>query len=184
MRSISLATLAVALLQYSSALASNHLARRDYDNREYYAVELGKHTDPVEAAQRLQLDYEGPLGEIAGHYIFAGPKSDEDVVDNYRRRRKRRDAGESDIHIISSAKQETKKRHHKRVPAPPRIQSHANRGLLSTSDFPDGTKIMSEIAKTMEIHDPLFPKQWHLVGDPISAIAGNLLIRCPVQPAF
>lgn len=167
MRSISLTALALALLQCSSVVSASHIARRDYDSREYYAVELGRGTDPAEAAQQLQLEYEGPLGEIPGHYIFAGPKSDQDVVENYKRRRRRRSAGESgdgdgDIDIVSSAKQ-YKKKLHKRVP-PPRIQSHKARDLFTTSDFPDGPKIMKNIAETLEIHDPLFPKQWHLVG--------------------
>ncbi|KAK5113124.1 hypothetical protein LTR62_003703 [Meristemomyces frigidus] len=149
-------------------LAGHSLAvyKPDYDAHDYYAVHLRSGQQPEHVAQQLDLHYEGPLGELEDHYMFRRSttehaydhiKSEKEAL---RLRRRRREAGAEEAHILDhmlwTQKQDLAKRFklEKRgvIPAWPR------------QDMPVPALVQEglQIAKEMSISDPIFQEQWHL----------------------
>ena len=139
-----------------------HVARQDHDRNHYYAMHLDPHVDPRTLASSLGLTFEGCLGELDHHYLFSLSRNEQDgLLDDplSHRLQKRSFADEPDIRqgILYMERQIPKKRHVKRWPQP---VPHSPR-------FPDGDEIpplVQEVARILEISDPMFPIQWHLLN--------------------
>ena len=156
-----IALLQLASLDIASAVAPV-LRPRDYDSREYYAVQLSSGIAPESLARDYGFEFEGRLGELDDHYLFSGPLSDTDVIEDYRQRRKskRWDVGERDEdQIIYWEKQKLKKLEKRIVPP--------NRRRATTSPQKRNkflVKQLEKIARKLDIEDPIFGEQWHLVN--------------------
>jgi kexin len=141
------------------AAAAQHLPPRNYTTHDYYALHISPSSSPSELATHLGLAYEGPLGALTDHHVFKAPKHDNDIVDDaqqeLKRRRRKREAG-VESHPLDSVyftqKQKVKPRHWKRNVLP-------ERGGLPVTD---AIKAQREVAKKLEIHDPIFEEQWHI----------------------
>ncbi|KAH8682409.1 peptidase S8/S53 domain-containing protein [Xylariales sp. PMI_506] len=139
------------------------LRRRNFDVNDYYVVHLDKGTQPELIAARLGLTHEGPLGELADHYIFSGSKQDDDLVRTELKERKRK-RSLGGVDLLDSVQFAQKQKLHaplqKRVvppkpagfyPLEPRQEADANAVIRQ-----------QEVMTKLGISDPIFNEQWHL----------------------
>jgi len=153
--------------RYSLVLANSNqrrvkVPRQDHENNHYYAVHLSSDAAIDEVRQLLGLTYEGRLGELDGHHLFSLPRENsqpnlgDSVVDriatdrdNIDRLNKRDVLGSG---ILYLEKQRLKRLH--------------KRALIPRQGLPDGDipTLVSEVERDLEITDPLFPVQWHLLN--------------------
>jgi kexin len=158
-----IALLQLASLDIASAVAPV-LRPRDYDSREYYAIQLSSGIAPESLARYFGFEFEGRLGELDDHYLFSGPLSDTDVIEDYRRRRKSKRSlwdvgGWNEDQIIFWEKQKLKKLEKRIVPPNRRrattLPQKRNKSLV---------KQLEKVARKLHIEDPIFGEQWHLVN--------------------
>lgn len=147
---------------------------RDYNTHDYYALHLEPSTSPLEVATSLGLEYEGRLGELPDHHVFYSVRQQGDVVKDARRelreRRRKREVG-TQQHILDgvlfSQKQKPKPRMQKRLFIPPLAErmgiAHSG-GPMPVEVTPVDSSIakQKEIARSLDIQDPIFSEQWHL----------------------
>lgn len=151
------------------------LHKRDYDSHDYYAVHLRPGIQPESLSSHLGLHYEGPLGELEDHHIFRASDRQHEydhigsAVQDLRRRRRKREAGASDPHVLDHILLSQKQELHKRFPLVKRHTPssnlaglHSHRGADSTPPIQDAVQKGLEIAETLGINDPIFQDQWHL----------------------
>jgi kexin len=142
------------------------LRPRDYESRDYYALHLTRDVSPEHVARQLGLVHEGPIGELDDHHLFSTPTSKDDVVsahlEDLRRRKRAKRSSEWDLSdaVLLAEKQKLKKLV-KRIP-PSRRQGPPPAIEAGTSDSP-GTVKLESIVKALDIKDPIFNLQWHLV---------------------
>ncbi|KAF2186919.1 hypothetical protein K469DRAFT_725573 [Zopfia rhizophila CBS 207.26] len=149
------------LLAAASLAMAGHLPPRNYATHDYYAIHLSSSISPTELAAHLGLTYEGKLGELADHHVFKTPKHDNDIVNDavqeLKRRRRKREVG-LEPHPLDSVqfnqKQKIKPRHWKRSVIP-----EVSRAGPPASD---AVTTQREIARALEIKDPIFEEQWHI----------------------
>jgi kexin len=155
---------ALGLLAFISSVSTSYLRVRDYETHDYYAIHLDSSASPVQVAASLGLDYEGPLGELPDHYIFSSLQREDDIVQEMRRRKRKRHVGDIDVldSILFSQKQKPKPRMQKRGfeferhGAPPPIPPVTDVAVDSS------IAKQREIARALNIQDPIFAEQWHL----------------------
>lgn len=148
---------------------------RDYSTHDYYALHLEPSVLPIQVASLLGLEYEGPLGELSDHYVLSSVRQQADVVQDalrdFRKRRRKREIRAEDAvldRILLSQKQKPKPRMHKRAvlpPPSPRATSPAAVGQAPPDIPADDASPMAkqrEIARSLDIRDPIFNEQWHL----------------------
>jgi kexin len=117
----------------------------------------------------LNLTYDGPLGALVDHHVFKAPKHENDIVDDavqeLKRRRRKREIG-LDPHPLDdikfTQKQKVKPRHWKRSIIPPRPRAGPPAGGIETEGETESATLQREVAKKLEIRDPIFNEQWHL----------------------
>lgn len=164
----------LSLLRFA-ALASlapvTSAGKRDYDKRDYYVLHIDRSAEPSHIAARLGLAHEGQLSDLTDHHVFSAPKVDIDVVKTERRRRKRDNTGEDVLDsVLFSAKQEARMRHVKRDIPPimdqPLVREAPLEGKIlsrqSTKPVAAAVKEQADLAKELDIQDPIFGEQWHL----------------------
>ncbi|KAF2482338.1 peptidase S8/S53 domain-containing protein [Neohortaea acidophila] len=155
--------LATALLL--SSASSSHLIKRDYDSHDYYAVHLSPDIPPHQVAESLGLHYDGPLGELRDHHIFrASDRHDHDHVKaakaDLKWRRRRRESGAEQAHILDHVLFSQKQELHKRFPLVRRdARLFPRQGEYENEDL---IKQGLNIARDLAIEDPIFQEQWHL----------------------
>ncbi|KAK5084234.1 pheromone processing endoprotease [Lithohypha guttulata] len=172
-------TLTVTILRFNAHLISSAIVQtRNYDSFDYFVVQLQQSTDPQTLASKLNATFEGPLGELPNHFTFSCPKAQsadvEATLEELRHKRLLRKRGlsiEDDPEELQGLqwhqKQELKQRHVKRVPAPPtgwqKPRQANNAGQLDQQQQADKARL-EEIASSLDIHDPIFLEQWHLLN--------------------
>lgn len=150
------------------------LGPRDYSLRDYYALHLTSDVSPVAIAQQLGLQHEGLIGELDDHHLFSAPRGNVDIVstrlERDRRRRKRslhsgvvrrEDISDS---ILFAQKQKLKQLV-KRIPPGKREGLPA----VTSQSWDENDQIqisvdIKNVVKTLDIKDPIFADQWHLVS--------------------
>ena len=165
------------LLGVDIAYAATKLPRRDYDSHDYYAVHLPSGVDPRHLSSHLGLHYEGPLGELEDHYILRAESRQheydhiQDAIADLKWRRRKREAGSLEPHILDSVLLSRKQELHKRFPlvkrdVPPALMPRYASGLLDWRDEDpsqtEAVEMQKDIAANMSIADPIFQDQWHL----------------------
>ncbi|THZ06921.1 hypothetical protein D6C95_02203 [Aureobasidium pullulans] len=155
------------LLLLQLAATSFALTRPDYDKYDYYAVHLSPHASPDSVAAHLGLDLDSAIHSLKDHYVFRAPKAAQDVIheakQDLKRLRRKRQLGWDRPHaldnVLINRKQERRQRLFKRVPPPlPNALSLRADKQLVDSKVQKGL----DIAKSLNIEDPIFPDQWHL----------------------
>jgi kexin len=151
-----------------TALAHGSKPTRDYAANDYYVLHLDSATTPDQVASRLGLAHEGKLGALDDHHVFRASKADHDIVTREitERKRRKRDLGGSDPldGILLSKKQEARQHLFKRdvVPSAPRgLPSLGNRHNARAQDL---AAYQETIMKQLDIKDPIFKEQWHLLN--------------------
>lgn len=157
---------AAALLGLAAFATASRLAPRDWNAKDYYVLHLDPDTSPLEVARSLGLSHEGPLGELRDHHVFVANKAEHDVVKRglAERRRKRWPGERHPLDgVLFSQKQRPRKPWEKRTI--PRRQGPAPwRTAVRASDPPveSAVQAQKEVARALEISDPIFHEQWHL----------------------
>jgi len=168
----------LSLLLLGSGVCA-YRSHRDHERNDYFALHLHDDVSPSEIARLLKLHYEGPLGELPGHFTFSSPKHSssrvEDTLQNLKRRRLRRKRSNTDKRaptrdldgILWSEKQVLRQRLVKRVPSP-QIEEREKGGANASDDGEtdqaqqEAIQKLNTIATTLDIQDPIFKEQWHL----------------------
>lgn len=170
-----------ACLALGLTLAHASLPSRDYEVNDYFVLQLEEELSPSLIAQRLGATYEGPVGELKGHYTFSAPKGssqDVDITLNElgRRRRKRSDVTEFDASlekrtqgldgVLWSQKQEKRKRLVKRIPPSAKVSQRQKSSEQQAADQSlaqqEAIQRLDRVATELNIKDPIFKEQWHL----------------------
>ncbi|KAK5172104.1 pheromone processing endoprotease [Saxophila tyrrhenica] len=164
-----------SLLALPALLTTTCYARRDYDAHDYYAVHLRPGVSPDAVSSHLGLDNEGPLGQLDDHYIFRAhePVFEYDhittAISDLKRRRRKREAGAELPHVLDDVLLAQKQELHKRFPlvkrGPLAIPSPRAPALAPRQSYPPIEEAVQEgidLAKKLDIQDPIFQEQWHL----------------------
>lgn len=143
-----------------SALPTRQLHPRDYQTKDYYALELSQSVSPQVVARHFGLEYEGPIGELARHHLFSGAIGPQDIVggliERYRKKRTR-DSSVDGLYnsILFAEKQRLKKLEKRSIPPPPPFKRQ--KAVSGEVEALEG------LMQTLDIQDPIFHQQWHLV---------------------
>ncbi|KAK3309509.1 peptidase S8/S53 domain-containing protein [Chaetomium strumarium] len=157
---------AAALLGLTTLTAASHVLPRNWDANDYYVLHLDPNTSPHEVARSLGLSHSGPLGELKDHHLFVAKKSDHDVVKReIVERRRRRSLGERHVldGVLFSEKQRLRKPWEKRIiperraPVPLVDATRAENSPVQSA-----VETQQEVARALQINDPIFHEQWHL----------------------
>jgi kexin len=171
-----LVNITILVIACSRATASL-LHKRDYTKKSYYTLHTVYPNDieaAREAANHLGAQLEGPVGELAHYFWISIPMSTtttnhHNVIqqfNTYKKRNRKRD-----VDLVDAIQlQIPKKRLYKRAPPPkldPIIENkdleqtlNGKTILLPSLDDNNGFQRMKE---ALDIKDPGFDKQWHLV---------------------
>lgn len=172
---VSIAMLLIACSTQTTVAARLH--KRDYTKRSYFTLHTLYPNDiesARQAANHLGAQLEGPVGELSHYYWISIPMTmsndQHDVIHQfnmYKNRNRKRD-----VDLVDTIQaQIPKKRLYKRAPPPkfdPIIENkdeeHRLNGggpiMLPSLDDNNGFQKMKE---ALNIKDPGFDKQWHLV---------------------
>ncbi|GAB7365505.1 hypothetical protein MBLNU230_g6578t1 [Neophaeotheca triangularis] len=160
-----------ALLLAGCCLAGVTYAR-DYETHDYYALHLRPDADPSALAQHLGLTYDGKLGELDDHHLFRTTRSHgydhvNTEIANLNQRRRKRSTGWDTPHLLDHILLSQKQELHKRFPLVKRDHSFTKDSLADDLS-PAAPQVDSlvqkglDIAKELEIEDPIYQEQWHL----------------------
>ncbi|KAK9240832.1 peptidase S8/S53 domain-containing protein [Lipomyces kononenkoae] len=139
----------------------SHAFPRDYESRDYYAVEIDWNPDDLvnsgcdlscqidEFAREMGLRFEEPLGSLQSHYLFSVPRFviNGDIDDRVAVKLRKRSDGAHPVRYFEKMKK--KKLYKRAIPDQP-----TDSPLLP----------LKEVEKTLGIEDPEFEKQWHLMN--------------------
>ncbi|PNP86030.1 hypothetical protein FNYG_01086 [Fusarium nygamai] len=153
-----------------TALAHGSRPARDYALNDYYVLHLDTTTTPDQVASRLGFAHEGQLGALDDHHVFRARKAEHDIVKREitERKRRKRDLGGSDPvdGILLSKKQQARQHLFKReIPPPPKgyvPQLGRRESPVEARDLM--SKYQASIMKELDIQDPIFKEQWHLLN--------------------
>ncbi|KAI9319099.1 peptidase S8/S53 domain-containing protein [Dichotomocladium elegans] len=159
MHSLFILLLGTALLQYT--IADN--LKRDYENRLYYTLYTPT-PDPQAAAlvaEQLHARFEGPVGELDRYYWISQARS-----------RKRDDDNSNDLllhfeRLKAEARGRDKKRQFSALDQVQRVDPQVpKRRLVKRATIPkrQDEEPLPSPPDALDIHDPGFEQQWHLVN--------------------
>ena len=139
----------------------SQLRPNDYENYNYYAVELEPSNDSLPRASKLaqsnDLHLIGRIGALDHHYLFASSKHSlvkrepVEITSNL--------LAEEEVHWVEQ--QVPQKRLYKRIPPQSPIFSN-NSDFVHLKRSPGAPEKVSQIAASLGIKDPGFPEQFHL----------------------
>jgi len=160
-----IARLLGALGLLASALASHPVRKtpRNYETSDYYLLHLNDEVSPQDIARRLGLEHDGQVGVLDHLHVFSAPKSNVDFVsDALRTRKLKRDGGPDILDGVRMAKKDIpRKPWSKRIPP-----GYTSRPASPRADKPDdgAVRMQREVMDTLDISDPIFKNQWHLIN--------------------
>lgn len=146
--------------------SASSLQARNYEAHDYYVLHLDSTAPPSQIAAKLGLTHEGQLGELEDHHIFSCHKQEEDVVRTALtelKRRKRSTGGRDILDGVKLAqKQKPKPRMEKRGIIPPRAAGYVAPVEVRQTPQDAAVAKLDEVARALDIQDPIFKEQWHL----------------------
>ena len=149
------------------------ISERDYDNRIYYVIELHPGINPVEFTNyREDYDnwrFEQPLGTLENHYLYSIHKSSTEMIDLIQ------ELGDRSAVSSSNLEKRAKRNLYKRQlqdHGAKRFQVVEPRQLYKKSPIPippghpidSSFEIIAKVQKDLDINDPEFQTQWHLIN--------------------
>ncbi|KAF4592299.1 KEX1 protease precursor [Ophiocordyceps camponoti-floridani] len=142
------------------------MAFRDYSLFDFYVVHLAESASPEEIASELGMRLDG-RHSLPHHYVLRTSKSSEDQLQQRLTKRKlmKRDAQQDHIvrDVLLARKQEPRMRLHKRIIPPGPAAAMRSRALKLPLDTAT-VKKQQDVMGTLNIHDPMFEEQWHLLN--------------------
>jgi kexin len=152
--------------------------KRDYTSRQYYTLHTSTTPSNAEIAKRaassLGARFEGQVGELSQYYWISIPMSPSlnkrSLIDQFHVLKRKRDL---DWNFVDDIQIQTPThRLHKRAPPPPypiienteeeyKLNGDAPPIILPSLDDTDGYERIKDL---LNIHDPGFDQQWHLVN--------------------
>lgn len=146
---------AVALfVTFTQIQAQRYMGKRDL-NRDYYTLNIPNTEDGIESAkhiaQQLQVRFEGSVGELDSWFMVSSPQSlkrDDPVLANFDK-----------LKYLSLLKRDATSQHWKNVKL---IEKQALKRRIKRGPIPTNKQLI-DAQKTLNIKDPWFPQQWHLV---------------------
>lgn len=141
------------LLANVPLVRATHVPLQDHSRNHYYAMHLHPDVNPLDVATSLGAAFEGQIGELEDHYLFSIPRSvhGSPSDDPINRRLKKRTLDDGILQgILYVEQQRASSRHHKR-------------GFVRRQQD-ETPELIVETARALEIFDPLFPVQWHLLN--------------------
>ena len=130
---------------------------QDHEHNHYYALHLHPDMDPHEVATALGVTLEGQIGELEDHFLFSISRAANDgsLLDplSHRLDKRRQENLNKRDHIrerILYLERQRTKQHHKRAAI-----------SRQSEEIPP---LVLETARDLQISDPLFPIQWHLLN--------------------
>ncbi|KAK9457604.1 peptidase S8/S53 domain-containing protein [Dipodascopsis uninucleata] len=152
------------ILSAESGLQRRSLVRsRDYNLRNYFAVEL--HWDPNELSKcdescqlakfsaEHELEFEEPIGELDNHYLFSSLKSNE-ASEQRLIKRYISDSKDGIIDSLGPVKYFEKMK----------LKRLYKRHVVDKRQVDSDMAPVKKIEEAMNIHDPEFERQWHLIN--------------------
>ncbi|KAL4811626.1 peptidase S8/S53 domain-containing protein [Aspergillus spinulosporus] len=146
-------------LALTAGFSFANLQLRSYETRDYFALEIPHQASPERIAERLGLQYEGPIGELPNHYVFSAVKNNRrDLVQQLLVSRNSQHLHETPIWAtkLGPSLPLEKRR-------PLQAESTIHTQLLGHPD-PAAVAHLVEVAARLDIHDPFFQEQWHLIN--------------------
>ena len=158
--------LALAALTWSNCASANVLKGRNFETHDYFTLHLRSGASPSAAAEALGVRYLGPLGDIPGHYHYSAKRGTHNanvLLEVVRRRRRKRDVsmGRGLDDILWSQQSKLKPRMQKRS-LEPDLSVRAD--PLDDVDHPDVVALRKTVMDKLQISDPIFHEQWHLLN--------------------
>lgn len=156
----------------SAASSVRRSVHRDHSTNDYYVLHLDPETSPDQIALQLGLVHEGQLGELDDHHVFSNNKTDHDVVKRELTEHKRQKRQDSNVGRLSTLdgvlfaqKQILRKPWEKRI-IPPRVLSPASAPAKVgvNPPHPEMVAKLAQVIGALDIDDPIFTQQWHLVN--------------------
>ncbi|KIM30986.1 hypothetical protein M408DRAFT_7406 [Serendipita vermifera MAFF 305830] len=151
--------LAQLLLLLSPVLqASSRPSRKTYDTHDYYVIHHNPahgHS-PQDSAAALGTEFVEQVGELKDHYLVRIEKSSASSLD-----RRSPEAGPGDAVVASFhnlKRSEEPIAHSVRSLLPQTLRQRTKRAPIPS--FPE----LDEIQDSLDIHDPIFSSQWHIVN--------------------
>ncbi|KAK4100739.1 hypothetical protein N658DRAFT_516534 [Parathielavia hyrcaniae] len=155
-----------ALLGFAALATASRVLPRNWDANDYYVLHLDADTSPHDIARSLGMSHEGPLGELKDHHVFIGKRAGHDVVKReLADRRRKRSLGERHAldGVLFSEKQVLRKPWEKRViPEPLGAIQVGGAERATNPPVQSAVEAQKEIARQLQISDPIFHEQWHL----------------------
>lgn len=157
-----------ATLILSVATSSTLASDRNFDSHDYFAIHLDELVSPLGIAQSIGAQLEGPIGQLPDHYTFSAPKDRSGLVEArlHALRKERRKRGTQDgAGVLWHQKQKLRRRLVKRIPSSPLSGRRQGRPPANAPNpDPSAVKALDDIANTLEISDPIFKDQWHILN--------------------
>jgi kexin len=150
------------LLAASFALAS----QRNFESHDYFSLHIDALASPHDVARSIGAQLEGSIGQLPNHYTISTPKERSALVESelHALRRRRRKRGIQDgPGVLWHQKQTLRPRLVKRIP-PPSVPRQAPPPESSLRPNPVAVEALDDIASTLEINDPIFKDQWHILN--------------------
>lgn len=131
------------------AAACGRTRPRDYEQRDYYAVEVSSPEQLSAALLSMDAELEHPFGELDNHYLVSVPKGTASGL------KKRSSA-------IRLAERQVPRQRHKRSEIPVFDKSLFPQGSSESTEVEDLKSYIAKVQETLSINDPMFSEQWHL----------------------
>ncbi|KAL1918071.1 uncharacterized protein VTP21DRAFT_3337 [Calcarisporiella thermophila] len=162
------------LLPFIQVSYTQFTQRRDYDQSDYYAMEIESGVSPLEVARHLDLVWEGPVGELPNHHLFRMGRRSENYLQQRLLERRLTSPSETREHTVVAAVKWVEKQvphwRHKRVIPMTSDQRRSKSGWARRRKRQRGQSGKNgsnfrNIVETLGIKDPWFGQQWHLYND-------------------
>lgn len=114
----------------------------------------------------MGAEFEGPIGQLPDHYTLSIPKHRSALLETelYKMRKRRRKRGsERASEVLWYQKQRLRPRLVKRIPPPP-APRHGPPPLDNPRPNPIAVEALDDIATELQISDPIFKDQWHILN--------------------
>jgi len=158
-------TLAASYITLSNARKPTPKA---YDTHDYYVLEHNPThgLSPHQCAQALGAQLVEQVGELRNHYVVSVPKSTHDSSLHLPRRDLAAVRNYKPVTALQTLRKRAAKAHNGRAHSK-RLSSSIRSLELQTPRqrlVKRGT-LLDEVIQTLDIKDPLFPKQWHIINE-------------------
>ncbi|KAI8069035.1 peptidase S8/S53 domain-containing protein, partial [Gilbertella persicaria] len=144
------------------------IEKRDYTKRSYYTIHTVYPNDihsAQEIAQHLGARLEGPVGELSHYYWISIPLSDQNSIHHQFRHYKHQKRDQ--VLVDQLHHQIPRQRLFKRAP-PPIVENTTEEYKINGETIPlpslDQQDGFNKLKNVLDIHDPGFDNQWHLIN--------------------